>query len=356
MTLTALLPALLTATVNLAPGADLGAAVATARPGDVVQLAPGVYPSSLGRIRVPLRIVGAGAGITVVVAPEGEDGAVVDGGDLRLESLTIRAQGPRSALKVLAGRARAEGVALAGKTGAFVDGGRLDGTDVDLTGGYGLLLRTGEVSLLGARLRGSYAGLGQLGGRSDLRRVAVTGPSREAGLSVSGGSASLEDVVVRSPGPSGLSVVGGARIEARALDISGATESPEGIQGDCIQLRRGTLSVAGAALTRCGGAAVESLGGDVELRGVDATGGEAGCLVFLDKANAHLQGNRCLRTGPAVVAASGAQVHAEMNRWMVDPVLWVDCGSGARVYLGVGETSRQPCTKPGDSLDKPRRP
>ena len=32
-----------------------------------------------------------------------------------------------------------------------------------------------------------------------------------------------------------------------------------------------------------------------------------------------------------------------VNRWWTDPVFWVDCGSGARVELGRGETSRAPC-------------
>jgi hypothetical protein len=352
----ALVPALLAATVDVAPGADLGAAVRAARAGDVVRLAPGEYAASLGRLHVPLRIAGAGAGVTVVIAPEGEDGLVVEGGEVQLAGLTLVAQGPRAALKVLGGRVRARGVGLAGgAVGAFVDGGRLDGEDLDLSGRYGLLLRSGEASLDGARARGAHAALAQLGGRATLRHVTVTGPATEAGITISGGTALVDDALIRAPGPSGLSVHGAAKVEARAIVVSGATET-DGILGDCVQVRRGTLALEASALTRCGGAALESLGGTVDVRGVDAVGGEAGCLVFLEKASARLDGNRCFRRGPAVVAASGAQVRATMNRWQVDPVLWVDCGSGARIYLGVGETSRQPCGNPGDSLDKPRRP
>ncbi len=358
MTLALLLPALLAAPVAVPPDADLGAAVRAARAGDVLQLSPGVYSTSLGRVRVPLRISGAGAGVTVVLVPEGEDGLVVEAGEVRLEGLTLRAQGPRSALKVLGGQVHASGVALVGGTaGAFVGGGgRLDGSDVELSGDWGLLLQAGEVSLADARVRGGRAGVAQLGGRSELRRLAVVGPSIEAGLSFSGGEASIEDAVVRSPGPTGLSVAGNARVEARALDVSGATETGGKFLGDCVQIRRGTFGLSGGTLTRCGGAAVEASAGEVHLRGVDASGGEAGCLVFVEKAQARLEGNRCLRRGPGIVAASGAQVRASMNRWLVDPVLWVECGSGARVYLGVGESSREPCTKSGDSLDKPRRP
>jgi hypothetical protein len=357
MTLALLLPALLAAPVTVAPGADLAAALRSAHAGDRVQLAPGVYTASLGRVRQPLRISGAGAGVTVLLVPEGEDGLVVEGGEVQLDGLTLRAQGPKVALKVLGGQVRATGVALAGgAVGAFVGGGRLEGSDLDLSGGYGLLQRSGEVSLREARVQGSHAGVAQLGGRSELRRLAVVGPATEAGISVSGGAALVEDAVIRSPGPTGLSVTGGARVDARAVEISGATETEGGFLGDCVQIRRGALALSGGTLTRCGGAALESSAGKTELSGVDATGGQAGCLVFVDKAEARLTGNRCVRRGPGIVAASGAQVHAAMNRWLLDPVLWVECGSGARIYLGVGETPREPCRKPGDSLDKPHRP
>jgi hypothetical protein len=143
-------------------------------------------------------------------------------------------------------------------------------------------------------------------------------------------------------------------VDARAIDVSGA-QPDGGILGDCVQVSRGTLVLEGATLTRCGGAALEAFGGSVEARGIDASGGEAGCLVFLDRASGRLQGNRCTRRGPAVVAASGAQVRASMNRWSTDPVLWVECGSGARVHLGAGERTREPCRNPGSSLDKPLR-
>lgn len=356
-----LLPALLAAGPDVMPGADLAAALRAARAGDVLRLGPGVHQASLGRLRIPVRIEGAGAGVTVLLAPEGEDGLVVEGGDVRLAGLTLRAQGPRAGLKVLGGAVRVEGVALAGgAVGAFVDGGKLTGADVDLAGGYGLLLRSGEASLAASRATGVRAGIAQLGGRLELHRLAVTGPSSEAAISLSGGTALVEDAIIRSPGPSGMSVLGSARVEARAIDVSGATEVrvTEGtrIQGDCVQLRRGTLALAAGTLTRCGGASVEASGGSVDVRGVDATGGEAGCLVFVDKASARLQGNRCVRRGPGIVAAGGAQVRASLNRWLLDPVLWVECGSGARVYLGVGETAREPCRNSGDSLDKSARP
>jgi hypothetical protein len=77
-----------------------------------------------------------------------------------------------------------------------------------------------------------------------------------------------------------------------------------------------------------------------------------------------LSGNRCTGRGPAVVAASGAQVSARMDRWLADPVLWVECGSGARVRVGPGEQVAEPCKnveggpgrKPAEPLDKAPHP
>jgi hypothetical protein len=352
-----LLQCLLSATVDVAAGADLQAALSAARPGDLIRLGPGEHQGSLGRLGGPLRIVGAGAGVTWVIAPEGEDGLVVEGGAVSLTDLGILSSGPRAALKVLGGEVSAEGVVLAGgAVGAFVDGGRLEARDVDLSGGYGLLVRSGEVRLADARVRGSNAGVAQLGGHSELRRLAVTGPATEAGVTISGGTSLLEEVVIRAPGPSGLSVQGRAQVEARSLEVSGATEAEGGFLGDCIQARRGELRLMEASLTRCGGAALEAMGGAQDLRAVDAVGGVAGCLVFLDGATARLEGNRCIGRGPGVVSAAHAQVSAAMDRWMTDPVLWVECGSGARVRLGPGEAEKEPCRQGGEPLDKPARP
>ncbi len=352
-----LLPWLVAATVDVAAGAELTAAMAAARPGDVIRLGPGDHLASLGRLEGPLRIVGAGVGVTWVLAPEGEDGLVVAGGAISLSGLGIRAEGPRAALKVLGGEVSAEEVSLAGgAVGAFVDGGQLTGRELDLSGGYGLLLRGGLVRLSEVRARGAHAGVAQLGGRAELRRLAVTGPATEAGVTVSGGETVLEEVVLRDPGPSGLSVQARAQVEARALDVSGASEAEGGFLGDCIQLRRGALRLTAASLTRCGGAAVEALGGTHDLRAVDATGGTAGCLVFLQGASVRLEGNRCVGRGPAVVSAGGAQVSAAMNRWRADPVFWVECASGARVKLGPGETVKEPCRQAAGPLDKPAHP
>jgi hypothetical protein len=124
--------------------------------------------------------------------------------------------------------------------------------------------------------------------------------------------------------------------------VAGATEAA-GFLGDCAQVIRARLRLHGATLAGCAGAAVEASGGTLDLSGVDAAGGKAGCLVFLNGAVADLSGNLCAGGGPGLVAASGARATARMNRWWTDPVLWVDCGSGARVELGRGETARPPC-------------
>jgi hypothetical protein len=353
----ALLPALLSAVVEVPAGADLAAALSAARPGDELRLGPGLHAGSLGRVRGPLSIAGAGAGRTAVVAAEGEDALVVEGGEVRLSGLALRSGPRRAALKVLAGEVWADDLAATGgAVGLFVEAGSFTGRDILLSGDYGLLLRGGTVTLEGGAAQGVRAAVAQLHGASLLRRLAVSGPSTEAGVTISGGTATLEDLVVRSPGPAGLSVLGTARVEAQRLDISGAAEEQGGILGDCVQVRRGALRLWASTLTRCGGAAVEALGGEVELRGVDAVGGEAGCLVFLEKSLAELHGDRCTRRGPALVAASGAQIRASMDSWLADPALWVECGSGARVHLGVGEAVQEPCREAPVRLDKSTRP
>ena len=332
------------AALDVPAGADLAAALARARPGDTIRLGPGEHRGSLGRLST-VTISGAGSGATSIVAPEGEDGAVVTG-DVALTGLELRAGPGRCGLKVLGGAARLEDVALSGGAcGAFVDGGRLDGRGVDLAGGYGLLVPSGEVALDGGSARGTAAGVGTLRGAVSLRRFAIVGPAREAGISVAGGSATLEGVVVRAPGPSGISVSSGGRVDAVEVTVTGATEA-QGVLGDCVQVIRGTVRIHGATLLGCAGAAVEASGGTLSLSGVDASGGSAGCLVLLNGASADLSGNLCAGRGPGLVAASGARATARVNRWWTDPVFWVDCASGARVELGRGETAKAPCAAP----------
>lgn len=338
-----LLPLALAATVEVPAGGDLAAALSRARPGDVVRLGEGIHRASLGRPKASLRIEGAGPERTQVLVPEGEDGLVVEGGEVTLRGVLLRAGPARCALKVMGGAARVEDAVLAGGAcGAFVQVGTLDARRVDLLGRYGLLARSGEARLDVGAARGTDAGVAVLGGRVALSRVAVTGPSREAGVTSSGGETLLEAVVIRAPGPSGIAVAGPATVTGTAVDVSGAREE-QGFLGDCVQLRRGTLRLEAATLARCGGAALEAFGGSVDLRGVEAAGGEAGCLALLDGARAELVGNLCTGRGPALVAASGARATARMNRWHADPALWVECASGSAVELGPGETVRQPC-------------
>ncbi len=331
------------ATLDVPAGGDLAAALARARPGDAIRLGPGEHRGSLGTIS-GLSISGAGAGATWLVAREGEDGVVVTG-DATIAGLAIRAGPARSALKVTDGAARLEDVALAaGSCGAFVSGGRLEGRGVDVSGGqYGLLVRGGAVALDDGSARGEDAGVGIVGGTVSLRRFAVVGPASEGGISVAGnGSAALEGVVVRAPGPSGVTVSGGARLDAVELTVAGATEA-QGFLGDGVEVSRGTIRVHGGTLLGCAGAAVEASGGTLSLSGVDALGGSAGCIVLVNGARAELHGNLCAGRGPGLVLVSGAQAAAQVNRWWTDPVFWVDCASGARVELGRGETAHAPC-------------
>jgi hypothetical protein len=349
--LTLLLPLALAAIVDVPAGAPLADAIARARPGDVVRLGPGLHAGSLGKI-AGLRIEGAGADLTRVVAPEGQDGADVTG-RVELAGLSIEAGDARIALKIVEGEAILERVSLRGASmGAFVQEGKLTGRDVRLAGGFGLLLKSGEVALRDAQVLPAgvaHAGVAVLRGRLALARCTVTGPFAEAAVTVSGGTATLEDVVIREPGPTGIAVTQG-EVTGADVEVAGAREIPtrgvrglDAILGDCVQLRKATLRLASSGLVRCGGTAVTASGGSLRLDGVDLTGGAAGGLILLDGARADLRGNWVTGRGPALVATGGSQVEATLNRWRTDPALWVDCGSGARVRLGFGEHVKEPC-------------
>jgi hypothetical protein len=337
----ALLALLAGAELSVPAGTPLSDALARARPGDTIRLGPGEHPGTLGRLS-GVSVVGAGAGVTMVLAPPGEDGAVVDG-DATLRDLSLVAGPTRTGLKALAGAVTLDGVALVGgSTGLFVDGARVTGRELWLEGEYGLLQRSGSATLTGVTARGAWAGVALLGGDLDLARGAITGPSREAAVTIGGGTARLAGLVVRTAGPSGLSVSGG-RVVARDLTISGPRESG-GLGGDCLLVLRGRVDLASSELVGCGGAAVEAARAELRLEGVDAAGGAAGGFVFTDRTRAELGATLVTGRGPGLVAMQGAQVRAWQARTWTDPALWIDCGSGARVEQLDARGERQPCT------------
>jgi len=330
------------AEVRVEAGGDLAAAAGRLQPGDTLRLGPGLHRGSLGRL-AGVRVVGAGAGVTEVRAPEGQDGAVITG-EVALSGLSLLAGPNRAALKVLGGAATLDGVALdAGACGAYLDEGRLEGRDLWLSGGYGLLQRRGEARLVEVTARGRIAGLALLGGALEVRRAAVTGPGREAGITVAGGTARLEQVIIRDPGPSGLAVSGG-EVDARDLTVSGAS-GQDGAFGDCLQVRRGTVRLSASELTRCGGAAVETDRAAVALDGVDAGSGEVGCLVFTGGTRATLAATLCAGRGPGLVAMGGSTVETFGARFWTAEAMVVECATGARVTLRDLPEARQPCFK-----------
>lgn len=342
----ALLALALAAAVEVPAGASIAEALARAGPGDVVRLGPGSFREALDP-PPGASVAGAGPERTVLEPPEGMQG-VRAGGRLSLAGLSVRAGPGRCALAVEGGEVELHDVVLAGGAcGAFVGGGTLRGEEVELRGGeYGILLRQGEASLAGGSIAGGAAGAAVLRGRLALSRVLLFGPSREAALSVAGGEARLEAVLVASPGPTGIAVSQGGRVEGRDVSIGGAVERG-GFLGDCVQVLKGEVRLASSELLRCGGAALEASGGSVALDGVEAEGGLAGCLVLLDGARAEIQGNRCSGRGPGLVAASGSTATLGMNRWRVEPVFLVECETGARVrllYGPRGEESGEPCS------------
>jgi hypothetical protein len=336
----ALAPLLLAGVVEVPAGSDVAGALARARSGDVVRLGAGEHR---GPLLPPagVRVEGAGPGRTRVVAGPGTD-AATPAGDAVLADITLVAAAPRCSLVVAAGRVRLERVALeGGGYGARVAGGALAGEEVSAEGEVGVRVDAGALELDGVRIRASTAGVMVHGGTVSLRRATLDGPFREAGLTASGGATRLEGVVIRAPGPAGLAVAGDATVEGVGVVVAGATEV-DGIPGACVQVRRASLRLAGGVLVRCGGAAVEAERSTVALEGVSASGGVAGCLVLLG-GTAELEGNVCAGRGPGLVLADGAKASLRGNRWRTDPVLWIDCGSGARAAVGAGEQATPTC-------------
>jgi hypothetical protein len=334
--------ALLAADVEVSAGASVSDALARAGAGGTVRLGPGVHRATLGRL-ADVRVVGAGPHATRLEVPEGEDGATI-AGPATLAGVAVVAGPTRCAVRVLEGGAlELADVALAGGAcGLEVAGGTARGARVELRGDVALRVRRGEATLADGSARGVNASVAVQGGRLALERFDVTGPAREAGLTVDGGAAKLLDVAIRGAGPAGIAVGPGGTVDGRDVVVAGALEK-EGFLGTCVQLRRGTLALRSSALASCGVAALQASGGSVTLLGVDAAGGTAGCFLFEDGAEATLTGSTCTGRGPAIAAASGARVGVSKGRWRADPVLWVDCGSGARIELGPGETAKQPC-------------
>lgn len=337
---TALLSLGMAAVHEVPAGGDGAAALARARPGDLVRLGRGEHHLSL-RIPPGVAVEGEGADRTRVVAPEGED-AARPAGDAFIGSVSLEAAAPRCALVVAAGEVRVERVRLrGGGCGARAAGGVLRAKRVTFGGGVGLAITGGGVHVEGGVIRGAGAGVALHAGTARLRATILEGPFGEAALTAAGGTARLDGVVIRAPGPAGLAVETGAAVEAVGLVVSGGDS--DGIPGACVQVRRGSVVLRGSTLVRCGGVALQVAGGTARLAGVDASGGVSGCLSLVGGARGELDGNLCAGTGPGLAAASASRAAARMNRWWTDPVFWVDCGSGARLALGPGERARSPC-------------
>jgi hypothetical protein len=341
----ALLALALSAAIDVPAGASVAEALTRARPGDVVVLGAGAHAASLGRLSgAALR--GAGAGVTVVTAPEGEPGAVAAGA-LSLEGLTLRA-GPRQcALVVDGGEVTARDVALAGgECGARVSRGQLSGERVDLAGGrHAVVVEGGSASLAGGSLRGEVAGLLVRGGSATLSHAAIAGAARDASVVVTGGEVALADVAIAARGAAGI-VLSGGRLAGRGVTVrGGAARHGEG-GAACVEALGGDLALAGSELARCGGPGVIAAGARLRLDGVDVNAGTFDCVALDAGARAELQGVRCETRGAGLVASGGATARLRLDSWLADPVFVVDCASGARVTLLHGETSREPCTAP----------
>jgi hypothetical protein len=353
--ITTLATLLAAATLDVTAGGDLAATLAQARPGDVVRVGPGRHVAALGTLR-GLAVEGAGAGRTVVEVPEGVDGAWVQGGEAALSGLSLVAGPERCALVVKSGTVTLSEVSLSGGAcGARVDAGALRGRGVELHGRTALVVAGGEAALSDGSARGDRASALVHGGVLSLSRFALSaGPAAEAVLVAAGGKTLLSIVTIRSPGALGVSASSGAELTGDEVTVVGGGSAGEEIPGACLLSRKARVHLTGGLLARCGGAALQALGGRVELDGVDASGGVSGCLLFLGGAIGDLAGNACGGRGPGVLATGGAKVSTRLNLWWTDPVRVVDCNSGARIALGPGERGPVPCSgaKSAGPLDK----
>jgi hypothetical protein len=341
------------ATLDVAAGDGLAGAVARLRPGDTLRLGPGVHRGALAMAALSgVTVSGAGAGVTVIEAAEGEPAAVVRGA-VALEALTLLAGPAQCALVVDGGAAKVRDAALAGGgCGARLGAGSLRGERVDVRGGArGLVVTGGELALEGGSLHGAVAGLAAAGGTAALSGTVVFGPSREAAVTVTGGDVRLWAVTVAAPGPAGL-VLSAGRLSGEGVTVAGPAR--EGTASACVEALGGELALGASELFRCGGTGVTASRARVRLDGVDVEGGASGCVTLVDGARADLQGVRCTARGPGLYAGSGATAQLRMNRWLVDPALVVECGAGSRVDLLYGESVRQPCTA-APSSTAPRR-
>ena len=331
-------------TLDVAPGDDLAAVLRRAKPGDTLALARGRHHGALPAL-AGLTVTGAGAGETVLEAPEG---CPRRGGGGRGDAhRPHRARRPRGAVCAgVEGRpAVLRDVALAGGAcGALVDGRRAPrGRRPPARRRHGLLVAGGEARLRDARrcTAASPASRSSAAPRRSSARRSRT--LARGGIRSTGGEATLLASVVLAPGPVGLAVTRGS-LRADESTVSGA--GPRGGPSTCAEALGGELRLAGSELRRCGGAALEASRAVVVLDGVDVEGGAAGCLALVDGARADLQGVRCSGHGPGLFVGSGAQAEARHDRWLVDPTMVVECATGARVRLGPGETGREPC--PGE--------
>jgi hypothetical protein len=125
-------------------------------------------------------------------------------------------------------------------------------------------------------------------------------------------------------------------------------------------VQRAGLRLSASELVHCGGAALETAQARITLDGVDAAGGEVGCLVLTDHTTARLDATLCTRRGPGLVVMEGSTVRARGARFWTDPAIWADCAGGARVELLDDPAARQPCAASappgGDDKARPARP
>ena len=259
---------------------------------------------------------------------------MVEDGAVALSGLAIQAGGPRAALKVLGGRGLGRGVVARrrARSGPSSTGAGSRVATSTLAGGYGLLLRRGEVSLAASRARGAQRGPGAARRpRLELRQLAVDGPLHGGRGDHLGRRAprsrAWSSVTPARPGSRSWRAPGSRRADWTSRGPARWTAASWATASRCCA---GTLRLDGERPRRAAEAPPSRRWAGTLRRSWASTHGRGGRLPGASSTGpqAELDGNRCSGRGPAVVSAGGAQVSATMNRWRADPVFWVECARG----------------------------
>jgi hypothetical protein len=255
----------------------IGEALARARSGATIRIAPGTYRESLEVARDVALVGDTAAGARPVIAPAAGSCVVARAVRLRLAALALRNEAAAPCLDLAGGVVAVDASEIASREGAAVvarEGVRLSLADsvVASSGAAGVMVAGGASALLAATALREAGGSGILargGAELTLRDVTVEDTGQAGLLLAEGAAATLERVRIADTGRSGIELRGGARLAAR----EGAVERAGGaglFLGEGARARLDGVRVAASRLSGIlvGPAAeIEIAGGEIEGNG-----------------------------------------------------------------------------------------